>query len=390
MPVCAKLFTAALLPALLLFAAAAVPAAGGDTSTLDDGNVGTLQEARQAAPSTLPECQQQLAAVSGKFKTCNTQKTTCTKQLTAARSDASKAAANATTLAAQLKTEKASSSRLSRDLTQCRANITSCDSQLRQAQLTIAQCATEWQGFAAGNATLAASRLATIQRMAALQRAAEERIASLEQQLNSTKAQLSNMQAEANEARADLDATIEDMKALQADLDAARQEGEDMQDAWYTFNGTVVAELNRNLTSCTNERSALAFNASSCAASLDIAQAGCEGMAEQLQEAQVANVTCAGALFLCQSTVADLTWQTAGCDNRIAAVVADRDKYKEELDAAVERLANCTTSTVGTDNDVITLRAQNQALTYELTDCQDQLSQKEQDYVDLLIACASG
>lgn len=80
------------------------------------------------------------------------------------------------------------------------------------------------QGFAAGNATLAASRLATIQRMAALQRAAEERIASLEQQLNSTKAQLSNMQAEANEARADLDATIEDMKALQADLDAARQE----------------------------------------------------------------------------------------------------------------------------------------------------------------------
>lgn len=47
-------------------------------------------------------------------------------------------------------------------------------------------------------------------------------------------------------------------------------------------------------------------------------------------------------------------------------------------------------STVGTDNDVITLRAQNQALTYELNDCQDQLSQKEQDYEDLLLVCSGG
>lgn len=54
------------------------------------------------------------------------------------------------------------------------------------------------------------------------------------------------------------------------------------------------------------------------------------------------------------------------------------------------RPARPAASTVGTDNDVITLRAQNQALTYELTDCQDQLSQKEQDYVDLLMACAAG
>ncbi len=47
-------------------------------------------------------------------------------------------------------------------------------------------------------------------------------------------------------------------------------------------------------------------------------------------------------------------------------------------------------STVGTDNDVITLRAQNQALAYELNDCQDELSQREQDYEHLLLICAAG
>lgn len=160
--------------------------------------------------------------------------------------------------------------------------------------------------------------------------------------------------------------------------------------------------------------------------------------------------------MICQSNAADLSWQVAGCDNRIAAVAADRDKYKADLDAAVDKLANCTSkpgkgggaamgsgactrspvhrllydsqpfkspawvqaqpsllcrslqslpslhntlswapphsaaSTVGTDNDVITLRAQNQALTYELNDCQDELSQREQDYEHLLLICAAG
>lgn len=46
--------------------------------------------------------------------------------------------------------------------------------------------------------------------------------------------------------------------------------------------------------------------------------------------------------MLCQSTVSDLNWQAAGCDSRIAAVTIDRDKYKAQLDAAIEKLANCT------------------------------------------------
>ncbi|KAL4424913.1 hypothetical protein ABPG77_009642 [Micractinium sp. CCAP 211/92] len=268
-----------------------------------------------------------------------------------------------------------------------------------QAKTNHTDCEAEqqlWKSYAASNATIAASRLVSIQRLTALQKAAEERIAALEQQLNSTKAELNSTQAALSDAKSDLDSTIEDMMQLQADLEAARQQVEDMQDEWYTFNSTVVADTRKNLTTCLDLKDALAVNASACAAGLEIAQAGCEGMIEQLQAAKDANVTCAGALMICQSNAADLSWQVAGCDNRIAAVAADRDKYKADLDAAVDKLANCTSkpgkgaSTVGTDNDVITLRAQNQALTYELNDCQDELSQREQDYEHLLLICAAG
>lgn len=80
------------------------------------------------------------------------------------------------------------------------------------------------QNYAASNATIAASRLVSIQRLTALQKAAEERIAALEQQLNSTKAELNSTQAALSDAKSDLDSTIEDMKQLQADLEAARQQ----------------------------------------------------------------------------------------------------------------------------------------------------------------------
>ncbi len=112
---------------------AALAAAGGGQSSLGSGDAGALRHRRrlQAAPPTLPACQQQLTTMSGKFRTCNTQKTSCTNQLATARDDASKAVANATVLATQLKAEKANSSRLGKDLTQCKANATSLDSQLR-------------------------------------------------------------------------------------------------------------------------------------------------------------------------------------------------------------------------------------------------------------------
>ncbi|KAL4434250.1 hypothetical protein ABPG75_000691 [Micractinium tetrahymenae] len=370
----------ALLPTILL-ALAVLAAAVSAHGTSEDGSSGMPPHRRhlQAAPTTLPACLQQLAALSGKFNTCSTQKNSCTNQLAAARADASKAAANATTLATLLKAEKVNSSRLGRDLNQCKVNITAADGQFRLAKLNHTQCEAELQtfkDFAAGNASLAASRLVVIQR-----------IASLEAQLNSTRAQLNSTQAGLGDARTDLEATIEDMKLLQSDLDYARQQEEDTTDAWYAFNATVLAEIRKNLTSCTNERNALAFNASSCAASLDIAQAGCEGMIEQLQAAQDANATCAGALLVCQSNVADLTWQSAGCDNRIAAVAAERDGYKAALDATRDSLANCTTGSVGLSNDLITLRAKYQEQSCVLTDCQDQLSQKEQDYYDLLMSC---
>lgn len=78
------------------------------------------------------------------------------------------------------------------------------------------------QDYAAGNATLAASRLGMIQRLTTLQKVAEERIAALEQQLNTTRAELNTTRTAMSEAKSDLDSTIEDMKQLQADLEASR------------------------------------------------------------------------------------------------------------------------------------------------------------------------